>query len=272
MLRTLFFERLDSTQNFLKSYLIDNPQSIETPLVVCAHIQTHGRGTMGKRWLSPYGGLYTSFFFPRQRDPIPALGLVSILSGLAVKKTLIALLPDQQIKKKPQEELYMKWPNDIICDRFKVAGILSEVFFHPSSNISSLIVGIGVNTNSMRDTILLEDEVGLAFDSSYSLFPPTSLVSHFGVTIDSMAFISLFYSHFMNLYEFLLQEPFNDFLRLWKKESGFYNKKIKIFDRLKDKVIIGKAIGITQEGWLCVKDPNKCMHIVSIGDIQWLSS
>ena len=101
------------------------------PAIVVADVQTRGRGRFAREWHSPEGGLWSSFLlFPEL--PADRLGLITLVAGLAVTRTL-----ETQVGL--QSELL--WPNDVMIGGRKVAGILSE------SRGSAVIVGIGVNVN-----------------------------------------------------------------------------------------------------------------------------
>ncbi len=100
--------------------------------VVVAETQTASRGRLGRRWVSDAGNLYFSVLF---RPPGDALPLLSPLSGVAVARAI-----------RQTAGLYprIKWPNDIMIDDRKVAGILAESALSGNS-IEHAIVGIGVN-------------------------------------------------------------------------------------------------------------------------------
>ena len=100
--------------------------------VVVAATQTASRGRMGRRWISEEGNLYLSVLFRPEPD---ALALLSPLAGVAVARAI------RQVS-----GLYptIKWPNDVMIDGRKVAGILAESALS-GSQIQHAIVGIGVN-------------------------------------------------------------------------------------------------------------------------------
>jgi len=90
--------------------------------VFVADEQTEGRGRFGRTWLSPVGGLYATFVVP-WRPMLP------IASGLAVLRALDRF----------GVKAALKWPNDLIVDGKKLAGILIE------SAGDVALIGIGVN-------------------------------------------------------------------------------------------------------------------------------
>ncbi|MXZ90625.1 MAG: biotin--[acetyl-CoA-carboxylase] ligase [Chloroflexi bacterium] len=100
--------------------------------VVVAETQTASRGRLGRRWISDSGNLYFSVLF---RPDANALPLLSPLAGVAVARAV-----------RQAAGLYptIKWPNDIMIDGRKVAGILAESSMS-GSRIEHAIVGVGVN-------------------------------------------------------------------------------------------------------------------------------
>lgn len=103
--------------------------------VVFTPQQTAGRGQHGRTWHSPPGVLTASFVI----DQIPAVQLpaFSLAAGLAVIYAIEGLLPDWK------ELLRLKWPNDVLLDRRKLAGILCEA--STSGAMGRVVVGIGLN-------------------------------------------------------------------------------------------------------------------------------
>ena len=90
--------------------------------VIVADEQTEGRGRFGREWLSPAGGLYATFIVARHP-------LISLVSGVAVLRALARF----SVKAR------LKWPNDLVIDGAKLAGILIET----SGGVA--FVGIGIN-------------------------------------------------------------------------------------------------------------------------------
>lgn len=120
-----FFKSIDSTNN--QCFKIKNKNNF----IILAGRQSQGRGRYSRKWSSPYGNLYFSFFIHK-----PAIDYNEI-----VMLTSIALL---EVLKKFNRKLYLKWPNDIIYKNKKISGILIEREFK-GNILKSLVVGIGIN-------------------------------------------------------------------------------------------------------------------------------
>jgi BirA family biotin operon repressor/biotin-[acetyl-CoA-carboxylase] ligase len=104
-----------------------------------ADAQTRGRGRLGRHWHSPPGeNLYASFLLRPLLDAKRA-PLVTLASGLAVADVIASLLPSAKVT--------LKWPNDVLIDDRKVAGILSEAHLGAEDR-AWIVVGIGINVKT----------------------------------------------------------------------------------------------------------------------------
>ena len=127
--RVRFYQSTPSTMDDAARWARDGA---DEGAVVVAETQTASRGRLGRRWVSDAGNLYCSVLF---RPDAAALPLLNPLAGVAVARAVrrvAGLYPA------------IKWPNDIIVDDRKVAGILAESALS-GARIDYAIVGIGVN-------------------------------------------------------------------------------------------------------------------------------
>ena len=117
------FDTIGSTNEWLAE------RPLTRPTLVTAREQTRGRGRRGRQWSSPTGGLYFSLGQPLDAaDSIqPTL---SLLVGLSLADALA---------RAGFAGIRVKWPNDLVVDGAKLAGILVE------SRPTALIVGVGIN-------------------------------------------------------------------------------------------------------------------------------
>lgn len=127
----IHFNTVDSTNTWAKEHI----QTIDPNVVVCvsADEQTAGRGQFGRQWVSPKGqNLYATFCFsiPEHFQKIHHIGLVSAVIVARVFKSF-GLHPE------------IKWPNDILINQKKCAGILCEIV----NNIAYIGIGINVKMN-----------------------------------------------------------------------------------------------------------------------------
>lgn len=103
-------------------------------LAVLAFRQTAGRGSRGRAWTAPEGNLNLSILL-RPARPAAEAGLFSLISGIAVAEALEGL---------GAKGLSLKWPNDILCNGAKLAGILIDVT-PDGERLEWLGIGIGIN-------------------------------------------------------------------------------------------------------------------------------
>src|SRR5215470_3244116 len=133
------------------------------PLWITAITQTEGRGRHGRSWISPPGNLHASLLLrdPAPFEQAPQLAFVAALALRdAVALEAASLVP----------QLAFKWPNDLLLDGRKCAGILIEGEAAPDGEAGKrfiVIIGIGVNCRSHP----------LAADGSMA-FPATDLQAH----------------------------------------------------------------------------------------------
>jgi len=131
------FESLSSTNDWAKDYLAVLEHN--ALLLVTADGQTAARGQFGRTWLSPKGeNLYASFAFfaSSQHEPLTFTHLLALSAA--------AVLNDMRISCR------LKWPNDLLVNHKKIAGILCETV--PMTHLG-VILGIGLNVNMTSNTL-----------------------------------------------------------------------------------------------------------------------
>jgi BirA family biotin operon repressor/biotin-[acetyl-CoA-carboxylase] ligase len=134
----LHFDRLDSTNEEAHRQLAAGAQD---PLWIVAEEQTKGRGRGGRRWHSPKGNLYASLLL---RLNVSAT-VATQLSFVAALAAYDAVSPELAAAQK--QGLRLKWPNDVMLNGTKIAGILIESLAIPDSKALAAIVGIGINVS-----------------------------------------------------------------------------------------------------------------------------
>jgi BirA family biotin operon repressor/biotin-[acetyl-CoA-carboxylase] ligase len=130
---------VDSTHTWAKAHAHEFDTDQLT--LVTADVQTAGRGQFHRKWLSPaHQNIYASFCFtyPLHRQEITYAAQLLSITGTK-------LLTSLQIKPR------IKWPNDILINRKKIAGVLVETT--PFDNHLSVISSIGLNVNMTADQL-----------------------------------------------------------------------------------------------------------------------
>ena len=127
-----WFDQIDSTNTYVREQARDG-----TPegLVVVADHQTAGRGRLGRRWESPPGvNLLASVLLRPNIDP----------AELHLCTTAVALAAMDACQEVAGVGAVLKWPNDLLVDGAKLAGILAEAEF-AGADLAAVVVGIGIN-------------------------------------------------------------------------------------------------------------------------------
>lgn len=105
--------------------------------IVWALEQTAGRGRMDRSWSSPRGNLFMTLIL-RPVQPAHEAAGIGFVAALAVADTVAGLLPSHV-------PVGLKWPNDVLVDGRKAAGILLEASANATGHLDWLVLGIGVN-------------------------------------------------------------------------------------------------------------------------------
>ncbi len=133
--RILYYPELGSTMDEAARLAADGA---DEGAVVIAEVQTAGRGRQGRSWVSRPGNLLFSVLF---RPDIAQLPYISVIGGLAAARA---------VRKVAGLDPRIKWPNDLMLDGNKVAGILAESAIEGES-VCYAVLGIGVNVAHYPD-------------------------------------------------------------------------------------------------------------------------
>lgn len=132
-----YFDEIDSTN--LKAKELASAGATEGT-VVLAESQTMGRGRKGRCWSSPVGtGVYISLILRPDFPPDKATQLTFVTAVAAARA----------VKKVADVDVKIKWPNDLLIEKRKLAGILTEISTDTES-INYAVVGLGININSPK--------------------------------------------------------------------------------------------------------------------------
>jgi BirA family biotin operon repressor/biotin-[acetyl-CoA-carboxylase] ligase len=104
-----------------------------------AEAQTSGRGRQGRSWLATPGESILASVLVRARCPPARLPPIALVAGLAVRDAVARAAPEARVA--------IKWPNDVLVDGRKVAGILVEAIT-VGARVEAVIIGVGINVHS----------------------------------------------------------------------------------------------------------------------------
>ncbi len=157
---------MSSTSDIARETLLNGSATSSFPMLVLCNQQTSGRGQPGKSWQSNRQSLTFTWCVPTESIPSPNQPLLSLIAGISVCEAINSL---------GISAARLKWPNDVLIDRQKVAGILVEKI--SSGNQACFLVGVGINVNQSANDIESLNDVAAAF-------PPGSLKVHLGSEIE----------------------------------------------------------------------------------------
>jgi BirA family biotin operon repressor/biotin-[acetyl-CoA-carboxylase] ligase len=241
-----YFDETGSTNTVL-SRLAENGASEGTAVI--ADKQTSGKGRLGRKWFSPPGmNLYISVLF---RPSIPAWEspLLTFLASVALVET---------IKKAGVKNTSIQWPNDVLIDGKKAAGVLTEM--EPRGDrVDYVVVGIGVNINMTRAEIKREMGETARF--------ATSLKESLDEDVDRAKFTADFLLELESWYQTFNRRGKTFIIREWTARWGGYNKRVKVSTE-DGKLIEGTATGINGEGHLLLKKDDGSVVNIITGDVS----
>lgn len=234
------YEEIDSTNTEARRLSIAGAKE---GLVVTARKQTAGKGRRGRNWESPADeNLYFSILLR------PAL--------IPEKAPMLTLLMAYSVAKALQSEgIYaqIKWPNDLVLSKKKICGILTEMNLS-NSQVEDVIVGVGINVNTMKFSEELEDKAtSLCIELKRKLECEKLLVS-------ILEEFQKQYQRFLEMQDLgFLQEDYNEML---------INRDREVVVLEPGKEYSAEALGINELGELLVRKSDGNIEAVFAGEVS----
>ena len=217
------YDSVDSTNNVAKS-LIGTPD--KEGAVILADHQTQGKGRHGRTWYSEENvGIYLSILL-KPTLPLEETSKVTLVAGVSLV---------QAINEFSRARAHLKWPNDIILNGKKVAGILTEN--HKNTSHSGIILGIGINVNHSHFPVSLQHIA-------------TSMAMENGETFERLPLISYFINHLDEEYRCFLEEGLSPVIDHWNLNSDMFGKQVSLTQG--DQTYFGTAMKLNQQGHLVI--------------------
>jgi BirA family transcriptional regulator, biotin operon repressor / biotin---[acetyl-CoA-carboxylase] ligase len=211
----------------------------ESGTVVIAEQQTAGQGRYGRAWHSePGSGLYASIVL-RHQFPPDAAPAVTLALGLA---TVEAILKTTDLA------CDLRWPNDVLIQSRKCAGILTQL------EGSAIIAGIGINVNHSefpKELSALATSLRMASDKIHSR---ERLLAALLESIDSFCTL-------------LAREGREPILKMFSRASSFvYGRRVSV--DLGDKVLRGTTGGLNESGFLILRGDDGGENVIVAGGVR----
>ena len=224
----IHLESAGSTMQEIKKYIGDKN------VCLIADEQTEGIGRRGNKWISPKGNIYLSFLLEYN------LSIEDHFLFTAVAANSIILCLNNYIK----ENIYIKWPNDIIVNGSKIAGIMTEIVEH--NGIKYVIIGIGIN---------IETSPKLSDNKTYC-------VNDFNSKIIYEEFLLNFFQTFFSEYAMIINNEHNNIINKFRNNMKDLDKKITILlPNGKKEIVFLKNLNL--DGSLLIEKDGKQQSVFS---------
>ena len=212
---------------------------------VVADSQTGGKGRLGRVWASPPGvNLYCSVILRPPIQPMTAPQL-TFLSVVALARAIERLTPVS-----PR----IKWPNDILIEGKKVAGLLNEMSAE-TDKVNFVVLGIGVNLNMTTDQFPADLR-----------HPATSLFIESGIKVRRTDFARCLLQELDAVYGVFLRDGYGPVRREWLERSRLAGESVTVSDN--GRMTSGKVLGIDEYGALLLEREDGSMLQVLAGDVR----
>lgn len=236
-----YYDIIDSTNNKAKELAA---RGAPEGSIVIAEQQSAGRGRKGRSWLSSASeGLCISLIL-RPTIPPTEISKITLMAAVAISEALLSLT---------EIEIKIKWPNDLIVNKKKLAGILTEMSMEVDA-IDYVVIGLGLNVNSIKSSFA--DEVK---DIATSLHIET------GTQYSRAQVAQAFLTWFEKLYFEVQKNGFHSLITRWKELSNIIGKKVAVDEA--GKTVIGTVKDIAEDGTLILVDDNKQIQKIISGDV-----
>ncbi len=222
---------INSTNDYIKEILENAPEGT----VVVADIQSSGRGSKGRSWYSPEGGLWMSVLLKHDQNC-----LISLIAGVAICEAFATYGIDAKIK----------WPNDVLLNGRKIAGILPEIVDE------NVILGVGVNLNVRQFPDDLQEKASSIFIETKKHLDPQSFYHRLCKSLDAY-------------YGILKEEEVDTLLSKWREYTLMQGRDVSI--ELPDRLVVGKVLDIDRQGALIIMRADYGIEHVIAGDCRLLN-
>jgi BirA family biotin operon repressor/biotin-[acetyl-CoA-carboxylase] ligase len=237
-----YFESVDSTNQAALAWLQDGAP--DRSLVFADH-QSRGKGRLNRAWVTNPGSAIAASII---LCPTPAeqthASLFSPLAGIALAHLL------RETYHLPAE---IKWPNDVLIEEAKIAGILTEADWQ-AGRLTGIVVGVGINITQQ------------ALPSGISLeYPATYLENYLPYSIDRYQFLAQFLQSLFQWRD-LMWTP--SFFNCWKNLLAFQDKTVYIKGNDGSILCSGIIHGISPDGDLQIRTEHQEIETFNAGDVH----
>lgn len=232
-------ETVDSTNLYAKKHI----ETLKDRTIILTKEQTAGRGRLNRSWVDlGKNNIFMSIVLK------PSDTYKEVYSNITQYLSVVLCHTFETFGLEPQ----IKWPNDVLINNKKIAGILSESVVQ-GSKFKGLVLGVGINLNATNKGV-----------ESITDKPVTALNIELNREIDCKQFLDKLLEEFFKNYDKFLNSGFifikNDYI----SRNCFIGKDLKV--QVLNKIEEGTATSITDNGELILKR-NNTEFVLTIGDI-----
>jgi BirA family biotin operon repressor/biotin-[acetyl-CoA-carboxylase] ligase len=234
---------IESTNLYLKKLAVE--KNAENYTVVTANYQSAGRGQMGAVWHSEIGkNLTFSILVKFQAFQIEKQFYLSMAVSLGVLAAIHNYI---------SSPLFVKWPNDILAEKDKLAGILIENII--SGNlIKQSVIGMGLNVNQEKFPATIGNV--------------TSLKKLAGKSFDIDALIEAIVVSIQNFVGYIDRREFQKLKELYLKSLYKFQKPM-MFEDAQGTIFLGKIVDVFEDGKLVVALENEKTRKFNLKEIKF---
>ncbi len=232
-----YFDEIDSTNSFL----ISSKDITENGSLVLAEYQLKGRGRRQRDWVSVKEQSLLFSILLNKEPEILEPNLLNLTASLSVA---------QAIENMHQLDVELKWPNDVLVKKKKIAGILLESVSQ-GNTLEKVVVGVGINVNQPN------------FKGKYQI-PPTSIKIETKRNVNREKLLSEVLNIFEENMGKLISNK-NIILHDWRARCKMIGEKIKIIDNETER--FGIFDDINEKGFLLFRTPDKT-ETIHFGDVS----
>lgn len=235
-MRIEVFDELDSTNEEARRRALSGEAG---PLWIVARRQSAGRGRRGRTWTSADGNLFATGLFRLDASPARAAQL-SFAAALAVGDLAGGAIGPERVR--------LKWPNDVLVEGRKLAGILLESGAHPDGGLW-LAVGVGVN---------------LAHHPDDAERPATDLSMHGGALTPEVAAdrLAVRFEHWRGVWA---RQGFASIREAWLARAWGLGERCRA--QLDGETLEGVFADLAEDGALRLDLPTGARRFISAGDV-----
>jgi BirA family biotin operon repressor/biotin-[acetyl-CoA-carboxylase] ligase len=228
-----YFSRLRSTNDHAAH--LRRAGKLYAPAVVLTSRQIAGRGRGSNTWWSNSGVLTVTFAVPIHDRLVPQE--LPLIAGLSVRNAAAELTGDTSIA--------LKWPNDLLHDNRKLAGLLCE----RTSNVDLVGVGLNVNVDPADAPKNLQNQI-------------TSLLCIAGRSLDMTDVLISVARHLHHNIRRRLELPFSAFVREYSRHDALAGRTVSVTGS-HEPILTGRCEGIDNAGRLLIRQRGKVIPIVA---------